>query len=93
MYCSTARKACQGLFSAIYREVLSQSQKLRGVYWTIIILCYPYKAKKEDRLMFILIGAVFIWAIKLIYRLMEILLRIVLFPIEIILWAFRFLLF
>ena len=43
--------------------------------------------------MFILIGAVFIWAIKLIYRLMEILLRIVLFPIEIILWALRFLLF
>ena len=43
--------------------------------------------------MFILIAAVFIWAIKLIYRLMEILLRVVLLPIEIILWALRFLLF
>ena len=43
--------------------------------------------------MFILIGAIFIWALKLIYRMLEILLRIVLFPIEIILWALRFLLF
>ena len=46
MYCSTARKACQGLFSVICREVLSQSQKIRGVYWTIIILCYSCKSQK-----------------------------------------------
>ena len=43
--------------------------------------------------MFILIGAVFIWAMKLVYRLMEIILWIVLLPLEIVLWAFRFLLF
>ena len=43
--------------------------------------------------MCVLIATVFIWAIKLIYRLMEILLRIILLPVEIILWALRFLLF
>ena len=43
--------------------------------------------------MFTLIGTVSIWAMKLIYRLMRILLRIVLLPIEIILWAFGLLLF
>ena len=46
MYCSTALPSCQGLFSVIYREVLSQSQKIRGVYWTIILLCYSCKSKK-----------------------------------------------
>ena len=43
--------------------------------------------------MFTLIGTVFIWAMKLIYRLMEIMLRVFLFPVEICLWALRFLLF
>ena len=43
--------------------------------------------------MFTLIGAVFIWAMKLIYRLMEIMLRVFLIPMEICLWALRFLLF
>ena len=43
--------------------------------------------------MFILIGTVFVWAMKLVYRLMEIMLWIVLLPLEIVLWAFRFLLF
>ena len=41
--------------------------------------------------MLILIGTVFLWTMKLIYRLMEILLRIILLPVEIILWVFYFL--
>ena len=43
--------------------------------------------------MFLLIGTIFIWAMMLIYRLMDMILRIILIPAEILLWTFRFLLF
>ena len=46
MYCSTARGACQGLFSVMCWEVLSQPLKIRVSYWTVSILCYPCKNKK-----------------------------------------------
>ena len=43
--------------------------------------------------MFFLIGYIFRLAIKATFRLTEILLRLILFPVEVFLWMLRFLLF
>ena len=64
-----------------------------GIYWTFSFIHYAYKKEKESNAMFILIGAVLVWAMKLMYRLIELMLRLFLIPVEICLWALRFLLF
>ena len=49
MYCSTVPIACQGLFSVIFKEVLSQPTNISGVYWTIPFIYYACKRKKKER--------------------------------------------